>query len=84
MRPPCGVVTLTTDFGIEDSYVGTMKGVGLRIFPEIRIVDITHHVAPTDVLEASLVLEDNARMRGSIEKLGLKIWKTYRTCEVPL
>ncbi|MCB9673538.1 MAG: N-acetyltransferase [Alphaproteobacteria bacterium] len=35
-------------------------------------------------VEASLVLEDNARMRGSIEKLGLKIWKTYRTCEVPL
>ncbi|MCB9462743.1 MAG: SAM-dependent chlorinase/fluorinase [Candidatus Eisenbacteria bacterium] len=59
MRPPCGVVTLTTDFGIEDSYVGTMKGVGLRIFPEIRIVDITHHVAPTDVLEASLVLESS-------------------------
>lgn len=59
MRPPCGVVTLTTDFGIEDSYVGTMKGVGLRIFPEVRIVDITHHVAAQDVLEASLVLESS-------------------------
>lgn len=59
MRTPCGVVTLTTDFGIEDSYVGTMKGVALRIFPEVRIVDITHHVAPQDVLEASLVLESS-------------------------
>ena len=59
MRPPCGVVTLTTDFGIEDSYVGTMKGVGLRIFPDVRIVDITHHVTAQDVLEASLVLESS-------------------------
>lgn len=57
MKPPCGVISLTTDFGIEDSYVGTMKGVALRIFPDVRVVDITHHVTPQDILEASLVLE---------------------------
>jgi len=61
MKPPCGVVTLTTDFGLEDSYVGTMKGVALRIFPEIRVVDITHQVTSQDVLEASLVLESAYR-----------------------
>jgi S-adenosylmethionine hydrolase len=58
MKPPCGVVTITTDFGIEDSYVGTMKGVALRIYPEVRLVDITHQVKPQDVLEASLILEN--------------------------
>lgn len=34
--------------------------------------------------EASLVLEDNSRMRGALEKLGAQIYKTYRTYELPL
>ena len=55
---PCGVVTLTTDFGNSDGYVGTMKGVLLRVFPEVRIIDITHQIAPQDTLEASLVLQN--------------------------
>jgi len=54
---PSGVVTLTSDFGIQDSYVGTMKGVILRIYPAAKLVDLTHQVSPQDVLEASLVLE---------------------------
>jgi len=61
MVPACGLVTLTTDFSLTDSYVGTMKGVILRIFPEARLVDITHQVTPQDVLEASLVLEGGYR-----------------------
>lgn len=55
---PCGVVTLTTDFGLSDGYVGTMKGVLLRVCPDVRIIDITHQVAPQDTLEASLVLQN--------------------------
>ncbi|MCA9729234.1 MAG: SAM-dependent chlorinase/fluorinase [Candidatus Eisenbacteria bacterium] len=58
MKAPCGVITLTTDFGLEDSYVGTMKGVILGIFPAARIIDITHQVNPQDTLEASLILEN--------------------------
>jgi len=61
MVPACGVITLTSDFSLHDSYVGTMKGVILRIFPEARLVDITHHISPQDVLEASLVLESGYR-----------------------
>ena len=57
MIAPSGVVTLTSDFGIQDSYVGTMKGVILRIYPAAKLVDLTHQVSPQDVLEASLVLE---------------------------
>ena len=56
MVPASGVITLTTDFALHDSYVGTMKGVILRIFPEARLVDITHQVAAQDVLEASLII----------------------------
>jgi S-adenosyl-L-methionine hydrolase (adenosine-forming) len=56
-----GVITLTTDFSLHDSYVGTMKGVILRIFPEARLVDISHQISPQDILEASLVLESGYR-----------------------
>ena len=39
-----GVVTLTTDFGLKDPFVGVMKGQLLVRFPEVRIVDLTHEV----------------------------------------
>jgi S-adenosylmethionine hydrolase len=61
MVPACGIITLTTDFHLKDSFVGTMKGVILRIFPEARMVDITHQITPQDILEASLVLENAYR-----------------------
>ena len=40
------IVTLTTDFGASDGYVGTMKGVILSIAPDVTLVDITHEIAP--------------------------------------
>jgi S-adenosyl-L-methionine hydrolase (adenosine-forming) len=39
------IITLTTDFGLRDSFVGTMKGVILGIAPTVQIVDLTHGVA---------------------------------------
>jgi len=50
------VITLTTDFGRKDGYVGAMKGVIFAIAPEARIVDISHDVDPQDVREAAYVL----------------------------
>ena len=41
---PCGVITVTTDFGHRGPFVGTMKGVILSCFPPARIVDLTHEV----------------------------------------
>ena len=54
---PSGVVTLLTDFGLDDGYVGTLKGVLLGINPRARLVDLTHTVPPEDVRRASLLLE---------------------------
>jgi len=51
-----GIVTLTTDFGLRDSYVGAMKGVLLTVAPETRIVDLSHDVAPQNLLEAAFVV----------------------------
>jgi len=50
------VITLTTDFGRKDGYVGAMKGVIFAIAPEARIVDISHDIDPQDVREAAYVL----------------------------
>ena len=53
------IITLTTDFGGRDPYVGIIKGVILNIFPYGKIVDITHEISPQDVLETSWVLESS-------------------------
>ncbi|HJQ82531.1 MAG TPA: SAM-dependent chlorinase/fluorinase [Candidatus Binatia bacterium] len=50
------IVTLTTDFGLDDPFVGIMKGVIASRAPEARIIDVTHAVPPQDVLAGALVL----------------------------
>lgn len=50
------IITLLTDFGTSDAFVGIMKGVILGINPEVRIVDLTHAVPPQQVLPAALLL----------------------------
>lgn len=50
------VITLTTDFGLADAYVGVMKGVILRINPEADIVDICHTIPPQDIRQAAFIL----------------------------
>src|SRR5580700_9503127 len=53
---PNGLITLTTDFGTADHFVGAMKGVMLSIAPRARIVDITHEIGPYEVNEAAFVI----------------------------
>ncbi len=57
-HPP--LVALTTDFGLEDPFVGVMKGVILGICPGARIVDLTHGIPPQDVLAGCLALGEAA------------------------
>src|SRR5215469_16402272 len=47
------IVTFTTDFGLQDAFVGIMHGVVLNIEPATRIVDICHAVASYDILDAA-------------------------------
>jgi S-adenosyl-L-methionine hydrolase (adenosine-forming) len=49
-------ITLTTDFGTNDHFVGVMKGVILDIVPEAQIVDICHAVQAFDVLDGALTI----------------------------
>ncbi len=49
-------ITLTTDFGLDDGYVGAMKGVILSLLPTAQIVDITHAIAPQNIPQAAYIL----------------------------
>ncbi|MBM2811909.1 MAG: hypothetical protein HW416_2668 [Chloroflexi bacterium] len=58
MRP---IVTLTTDFGSSDSFVGAVKGVLLSRCPDVQIVDISHDVPPRSIRVGALRLASAAR-----------------------
>lgn len=53
---PSGIITLLTDFGLKDAYVGVMKGVMLSINRNAHLVDISHQVAHGSIAEASELL----------------------------
>jgi S-adenosylmethionine hydrolase len=50
------IITLTTDYGTNDHLAGTLKGVILKINPDVTVVDITHQIAPYDVLDGALAI----------------------------
>ncbi len=50
------IITLTTDFGTNDHFVGAMKGVIVDIVPDAQIVDISHAVQAFDVLDGALTI----------------------------
>jgi S-adenosylmethionine hydrolase len=54
------ILTLTTDFGLADGYVGIMKGVILGIARDVVLVDLSHDVPPQDVREAIYLLDSAA------------------------
>ncbi len=55
------IITLTTDFGLKDPFVGVMKGVILKINPEAEIIDITNNISQHNIFEASQVISMSYR-----------------------
>ena len=62
------LITLTTDFGYADPFVGIMKGVISRIDPQARIVDLSHGIPAQDIMAAALLLRHSVQYfpRGTI------------------
>jgi len=62
------LITLTTDFGTQDWFVGTMKGVIASIAPEVRVIDLTHEVPPGNIRAGAFALAAAHRFfpKGSI------------------
>jgi S-adenosyl-L-methionine hydrolase (adenosine-forming) len=54
-------VTLTTDFGLQDHFIGVIKAVILNINPEAILVDINHNVSSYDVFDAAFTLVQSYR-----------------------
>jgi S-adenosyl-L-methionine hydrolase (adenosine-forming) len=50
------VITLLTDFGLRDGYVGVMKGVIWKICPEAQVADITHFIPPQNIRQGAVAL----------------------------
>jgi len=53
------IITLITDFGLKDNYIGVMKGVIYSINPDVQIIDITHFINPYDVREANYIVKSS-------------------------
>ncbi len=67
------LITLTTDFGIKDYYVGALKGVILKELPDANIIDISHHISPFNITEAAYVLKNAYKYfpKGSVHLIGV-------------
>ncbi|MCL4536545.1 MAG: SAM-dependent chlorinase/fluorinase [Nitrospirae bacterium] len=55
------IITLTTDFGYKDPFVGEMKGVILSINPSVTLVDITHGIEPHNIEEGAFVIGSSCK-----------------------
>ncbi len=53
---PNGIITLLTDFGATDGFVGAMKGVILSINPDAKLVDLSHQISPQDIEAGAFIL----------------------------
>lgn len=58
---PNGIITLLTDFGVTDGFVGTMKGVIMSINPGAKIIDISHDIPSQDIDAGAFVLYSSYR-----------------------
>lgn len=67
------IITLTTDFGIKDHSVGTVKGALLSRLPEAKIVDITHQISPFNMTETAYILKNSYKSfpNGTIHIVGV-------------
>jgi S-adenosylmethionine hydrolase len=69
------IITLTTDYGLKDYFVGALKGKILSTNPEVTIVDLTHDIDPFNVVEASYILSAaySNFPKGTVHLIGVDI-----------
>ncbi len=67
------IITLTTDMGLHDHYVASLKGTILTLTPEARIVDISHTVKPFNISEAAYYISSCFRdfPKGTVHVIGV-------------
>lgn len=67
------IITLTTDFGLKDHFVGVLKGSIYSELPDAKIVDISHDIAPFNIQECAYILKNSYHSfpKGSIHIVGI-------------
>ncbi|MFZ4786298.1 MAG: SAM hydrolase/SAM-dependent halogenase family protein [Flavobacteriales bacterium] len=78
------VITLTSDMGLADHYVGTVKGAILALSPQVNIVDISHDVRPFDLNHAAYLLKSSWQNfpMGTVHIIGVRPELTINTPHV--
>lgn len=68
-----GIITLTSDWGLNDYYAAAVKGMIIQSMPDARIVDITHQVKPFDIEQAAYILKNayHCFPEGSVHIIGV-------------
>ncbi|HQV35498.1 MAG TPA: SAM-dependent chlorinase/fluorinase [Flavobacterium sp.] len=67
------IITLTTDYGLKDHFVGALKGKIISEFPEAKIIDISHEIDPFNIAEASYILQASFANfpKGTVHLIGV-------------
>ncbi len=67
------IITLTTDFGHKDHFVGTIKGTIYRELEDVKIVDISHSISPFNIQECAYILKNSYKTfpEGTIHIVGI-------------
>jgi len=69
------IITLTTDYGLKDHFVGALKGKILSEYSEVSIVDISHHIDPFNTAEASYIISASYASfpKGTVHIIGVDL-----------
>jgi S-adenosylmethionine hydrolase len=69
------IITLTTDYGVKDHFVGALKGKILSEFSDAKIVDISHYIDPFNIAEASYVIAAaySSFPKGTVHLIGVDL-----------
>ncbi|NNT72695.1 SAM-dependent chlorinase/fluorinase [Flavobacterium sp. IMCC34852] len=69
------IITLTTDYGLKDHFVGALKGKLLTEYPEAVIVDISHHIDAFNIAEAAYIIGAayGSFPKGTVHLIGVDI-----------
>jgi S-adenosylmethionine hydrolase len=67
------IITLTTDMGTRDHYVGVLKGAIFKLFPEVNVIDLTHDIKPFYVPGAAMIVRNSYPdfPKGTVHLIGV-------------
>jgi S-adenosylmethionine hydrolase len=80
------IITLITDYGLKDHFVGSIKGKLISEFPEVKIVDISHNIDPFNIPEASYILSSaySSFPKGTVHLIGVDIEKNHENQHIAM